>query len=188
MNINKKTTIREFLQVLGTSVLRESLHEDIHLMSLFADYKESKEGVLHKTYSNEPFVPKLPNWFISDCRFPNEAKAIKNRGGLIIRINRSYDWAQFCKLYGVVGLDNPVNNPETKFPALTWGNFLKMAEPTENIKGAINKVFHSSETSLDDYSGFDYVINNDGTLEDFNNEIEKCLRSLQVTEEHEHTV
>jgi len=29
-----------------------------------------------------------PNWIITDCRFPNEAEAIKKRGGILVRIQR----------------------------------------------------------------------------------------------------
>ena len=28
------------------------------------------------------------NWIITDVRFPNEAQAIKDRGGIVIRVNR----------------------------------------------------------------------------------------------------
>lgn len=31
---------------------------------------------------------EYPNWIITDVRFPNEAKAIKERGGIVIRVNR----------------------------------------------------------------------------------------------------
>lgn len=30
-----------------------------------------------------------PNWIITDLRFPNEANAIKDRGGITVRINRA---------------------------------------------------------------------------------------------------
>ena len=32
---------------------------------------------------------KYPNWIIPDVRFPNEVEAIKERGGIVIRVNRS---------------------------------------------------------------------------------------------------
>ena len=31
---------------------------------------------------------KYPNWIITDVRFPNELQAIKDRDGIIIRVNR----------------------------------------------------------------------------------------------------
>ena len=178
--VEQRMTCREFMQKMGTEAMRNGLHTNVWVNSLFADYKRIPIDSGSCVGSGD--FDLYPNWFISDCRFPNEALSIKKRGGLIVRINRSYSWEQFCKLYGVVELNNPVNNPDTKFPALTWGNFLKMAEPTGNITGAINKVFHSSETSLDDYNGFDYVIDNVGTLDDFTREIEKCLLHLHIAE------
>jgi hypothetical protein len=30
----------------------------------------------------------MPNWVITDMRFPNEALAVKGRGGITIRINK----------------------------------------------------------------------------------------------------
>lgn len=63
-------TVREFLQKLGTNGLRMGLHDNVWVNALMADYdKES-------------------NWIITDTRFPNEAKAIKDKGGVIIRVNR----------------------------------------------------------------------------------------------------
>lgn len=62
--------VREFLQYLGTNALRNCLHTNTWMNALFADYTESN------------------NWIITDVRFPNEAKAIKDRGGIIIRIDR----------------------------------------------------------------------------------------------------
>jgi hypothetical protein len=37
---------------------------------------------------NDDEQPRLPNWIITDCRFPNEAQAVKDKGGLVIRIDR----------------------------------------------------------------------------------------------------
>lgn len=104
----KNYTVRQFLQYIGTDLLRNQLHEDVHINALFAEYK-----------NNDSFEPNS-KWIITDVRFPNEAEAIKKRGGFLIR----------------------VNNPEYK--------------PYENE--------HYSETALDDYDGFDVIINNDKKL------------------------
>lgn len=77
-------TVREFLQKLGTDGLRDGLHENTWVNALMADYKPG---------SFFPNVPaedhaKLPNWIITDTRFPNEAEAIKKAGGIIIRVDR----------------------------------------------------------------------------------------------------
>jgi hypothetical protein len=73
-------TVREFLQRLGTDGLRTGLHENTWVNALMADY----EG----TYDLDTDRTTYPNWIITDTRFPNEAQAIKNAGGIVIRIDR----------------------------------------------------------------------------------------------------
>ncbi len=68
-------TVREFLQKLGTNALRNGLHDNVWVNALMADYTPDEDG-------------DLPNWIITDTRFPNEAKAIKDKGGIIIRVDR----------------------------------------------------------------------------------------------------
>lgn len=92
------TTPRYLLQTLGTEWGRNLIDKDIWVKTLLSDYKRNSD------------------WIITDVRFENEAMAIKERGGLLIRINRGQS-------------------------------------PDE----------HSSETMLDNYDGFDYVIDNNGT-------------------------
>lgn len=62
-------TIGEFQQKLGTEAIRDGLHINAWVLALMADYD------------------KIYNWIITDVRFPNEAEAVKERGGIVIRIN-----------------------------------------------------------------------------------------------------
>jgi hypothetical protein len=62
-------TIGEYQQKLGTEAIRKGLHTETWVLSLMADLTPNS------------------NWIITDVRFPNEADAIKNRGGLVVRIN-----------------------------------------------------------------------------------------------------
>lgn len=64
-------TPRLVLQLWGTEVCRRSFHDDIWIASLEARLRNSKDNIV-----------------ISDCRFPNEIKAIKNAGGKVIWIQR----------------------------------------------------------------------------------------------------
>lgn len=92
--INENTTIREFLQVLGTECLREQLNPNIHVFMLFADYKADYSK--SETWEIEGISnPIYPNWIITDTRFVNEAEAIKKRGGIVLRVNRDHENA--CK-------------------------------------------------------------------------------------------
>lgn len=65
--------IRTFQQRLGTEGLRQGLHENTWVLALFSNYN------------------KKSKWIITDVRFPNEAAAIKERNGIIIRIERPGD-------------------------------------------------------------------------------------------------
>lgn len=62
-------TNRELLQRFGTEVGR-SISPTLWVDALFTDYS------------------KDDHWVITDVRFPSEAKAIKDRGGILIRVNR----------------------------------------------------------------------------------------------------
>lgn len=88
-----KLTVRKLLQLMGTDACRNIIHENIWVNSLFVGYKDESEqyytgiedsGVKETAYEK----PVYPNWIISDCRYPNEAQAIKDRGGIVVRINR----------------------------------------------------------------------------------------------------
>ena len=67
-------TVREFLQKLGTDAMRDGLHPNTWVNALMCDYKETDE------YS--------PDWIVTDVRFPNEAQAIKDNGGIMIRVDK----------------------------------------------------------------------------------------------------
>jgi hypothetical protein len=93
-----KLTPRLLLQLLGTECGRNIIHPSLWHIALFVEYKplmsysfvimdlEASTSQLEKT-SKQTLV-ELPNWIITDVRFPNEMKAIKDRGGIVIRINR----------------------------------------------------------------------------------------------------
>ena len=77
-----------------------------------------------------PILPILtPNWIISDVRFPNEARAVKDRNGILIRLNRN------------TGLES----------------------------------MHESETALDNYDDWDYIIENNDTIEDLIEKVKEIL-------------
>jgi ABC-type oligopeptide transport system ATPase subunit len=89
-------TYRQFLQKLGTDGLRDNLHTNVWLNALFADYVPIEESNFFEypkrktVFDNPESKLKYPNWIITDVRFINEAKAIKDRGGIIIRVDRPF--------------------------------------------------------------------------------------------------
>jgi len=64
-------TPRYVLQVWGTEVARRSFHDEIWIAALENKLRKTTDDVV-----------------ISDCRFPNEIKSIRNAGGIVIRVVR----------------------------------------------------------------------------------------------------
>lgn len=80
-NTPTKMTVRDFLQKLGTDAMRMGLHDNVWVNALMADYQPLDIDPLTEAET-------MPNWIITDVRFPNEAQAIKDKGGIIIRVDR----------------------------------------------------------------------------------------------------
>ena len=64
-------TPRWVLQYWGTEVCRKAFHDDIWIASLENKLRSSTDDIV-----------------ISDCRFPNEIKSIKDAGGIVVRVHR----------------------------------------------------------------------------------------------------
>lgn len=160
-----KTTPRLLMQLVGTDCGRDIIHPNIWINALMSQYKEIEytiKGIM--TYMP---LYKFPNWIITDTRFPNEVAAIKKRGGVVIRINRPIE-QRFPELYTIFA---NVHNESGEYEFLKW---LKYYD-NEMWK----KLTHESETALDDYNNWDFVVNNDGTLEDLELNIKLIINGLQ---------
>ena len=80
-------TPRLLLQTIGTDIVR-TINPNIWVNKLMNDYISYAD-----TISGTSEIKKLyPNWCITDMRFPNEVKAIKEKDGITIRINRETDY------------------------------------------------------------------------------------------------
>lgn len=192
-------TYRKLLTTLGTDLLRNQLHEDVWINALFSKYY-----ITHYMYGNTPYIMQKDNsykpndlnhsgmseqdminlkatkvigcnWIITDCRFPNEAKAVKDRGGILIRVNRTIkpnvnntfkfnfiDNLEFTQGYDA-WIDErdivhyiPTITPVANESMYKWG--------TREII-LYNKDSHISETALDNYP-FDYIIDNSGSIDE----------------------
>ena len=120
-------TVREFLQKLGTDALRTGLHDNVWVNALMADYVAIGDNLLEgevRKVREEDLI--YPNWIITDTRFPNEAQVIKDKGGIVIRINRP-------------GIE-PINNHPSEVGLDHWNfdykivNNSDLFELKENIK------------------------------------------------------
>lgn len=118
-------TVRELLQKLGTEAMRNGLHSDTWVNALMSEF------IPYSARGSE-YEEMVSKWIITDTRFPNEAQAIKKRGGVVIRINRD-----------------------------------------------IGNGSHPSETALDDYN-FDYIIDNNGSIEDLISSVRYVCRVLNL--------
>jgi hypothetical protein len=80
-------TVRDLLQKLGTDACRNGLHTNTWVNALMADYKMHPEH-FNDIANGRETGDGYPNWIITDTRFPNEAQAIKDAGGIVIRVDR----------------------------------------------------------------------------------------------------
>ena len=82
--LGMEITPRWVLQYWGTEVCRRGFHDDIWIASLENKLRTSKDNIV-----------------ISDCRFPNEIKSIKDAGGIVVRVKRGQepDWYEHAANY-----------------------------------------------------------------------------------------
>ena len=81
-------TPRLLLQLIGTDSIRNHVHPNYWVNCLMSKYKEYKYAEAANGLVTDKPVYKYPNWVITDTRFPNELKAVKDRGGVSIRVTR----------------------------------------------------------------------------------------------------
>lgn len=84
----EKLTLRKLLQLLGTECGRNIIHPDVWINALMSGYKEYKYAESADGKVVDKPLYKYPNWFITDVRFPDEMKAIQDRKGIVVRLER----------------------------------------------------------------------------------------------------
>lgn len=114
-------TVGEILQKLGTNAVRDNLHQDAWVLTALSGIKD---------YENIIFC---------DMRFPNEAEAIKAKGGILIRIE---------------------------------------GDPQKQQGDGTRDDSHPSETALDNYDGFDFIIQNTGSLDALKGAVQLMLHQI----------
>jgi hypothetical protein len=127
-------TPRWVLQYWGTEVCRKGFNDDIWIASLENKVRKSRDSIV-----------------ISDCRFPNEIRAIKSQGGQVY-------WVQRGPL------------PEWYDIALEENTTGSEAAKQELIKRRV----HVSETAWIGID-FDAVIDNNGTIEDLYSTVKNLI-------------
>ena len=123
-------TPRWILQYWGTEVCRKGFHDDIWIASLEHKLLNSRDNIV-----------------ISDCRFPNEIKSIKQAGGMVIRVIRGEEPEWYNAAVSVNrGPDGNTNWAISK-------------DKLEKLK------IHASETAWVG-TKFDHVLTNDDSIDD----------------------
>ena len=173
-----KLTPRLILQLLGTECGRQIIHPNIWINATMTEYKclicnhqiPFEQGIAHVEFD----TCKEPNWIITDTRFPNELQAIKDRGGISIRIDRLIE-----KNVYVIENEQPFQNWFGVVKSYNGNNFYNVINNNEDVilvhKNQITlSNEHFSETALDN-AEFDYVIDNNGTIEDLIIKVKEIL-------------
>ena len=130
-------TPRWVLQYWGTEVCRKAFHDDIWIASLENKLRNSTDDIV-----------------ISDCRFPNEIKSIKDAGGIVIRVVRGPepDWYQVAE----------------------YAN-----EGQEIFKQKLKELgIHASETAWVG-TKFDFVLDNNETIDDLYTQVKSVIGLAQ---------
>ena len=117
-------SVREFLQKLGTDGLRNGLHSNVWVNALMSEYVINKEH-FNDIANGREVGDGYPNWVVTDTRFPNEAEAVKQKGGIVVRVNRN----------GV----KPVNSHPSEVGLDNWA-FDHVIENNGSIEDLIEKV------------------------------------------------
>ena len=147
-----KPTPRLLLQLIGTECGRNIIHPNVWVNSLFSEYKNKWSNLnLARINNNEITGEEYPNWIITDMRFPNELEAVKQRGGITIRVNR-YNSTCVCV-------------DDSSLDCLT---------------PCSRKPQHESEVALDHVTDWDYVIDNSGTIEELVEKVRTILVNEKI--------
>lgn len=134
-------TPRWILQYWGTDVCRNHFHNDIWVASVEHKLLNSKEDIV-----------------ITDCRFDNEVAAIKNAGGVAIRVKRGPD-------------------PEWYDSAIAYNR-----GPNGNTSWSLSKMMldklkiHASEYSSIGLQ-YNHIIENNGTIDELHNSVYSIINS-----------
>ena len=137
-------TPRWVLQNWGTEVCRKAFHDDIWIASLENKLRNSKDDIV-----------------ISDCRFPNEIKSIREAGGIVIRVKRGDDpdWYKDAADMNA--------GPKCTNWALASGRMSKLD-------------IHASETAWVG-TKFDAVLTNDGTIDELMGKVKDLVQDRPVS-------
>ena len=127
-------TPRWVLQYWGTEVCRKTFHDDIWIASLENKLRQSKDNVV-----------------VSDVRFPNEIRAIKNLGGKIVWVQRGAlpEWYEHA-VQANAGSNVAINEMKIrKVHASEWAWIGSEFDAILDNNGTIDKLFNQTKNLLE---------------------------------------
>lgn len=131
-------TPRWILQYWGTEVCRKGFHEDIWVASVENKLRTAKDNIV-----------------ITDCRFANELAAIKNAGGITIRIERG-------------------PNPDWYEDAIAFNKGPSHIGWALSRERLLNHGVHASEYSSVGME-YDHYLDNNGTIDELHTRLENII-------------
>ena len=132
-----KLTPRLILQLLGTECGRNIIHPNIWVNTLFSDYAYKAEFETDVTSEGNPYIKQISeksNWIITDLRFFNELKAIKDKGGITIKVNRTREGFSNQKLLSKLHFsETALDNAEFDYVINNNGTIKELEEKIKQI-------------------------------------------------------
>ena len=173
-----KTTPRLLLQLVGTECGRNILHPNIWVNSLISEYREPDIAAIKRRRKgfNAIYGYYLPKWVITDTRFPNEIKAVQDRQGICIKVIRDVEYGQYLETPGKDYEDLDSNQNLLTKEHFRRDNMNQEFKTKWNIKSD-EKVRHESDTALDAFKDWDYVLENHGDIDSLINNIRRILQA-----------
>lgn len=137
--LGMEITPRKVLQQWGTEVCRNNFHNDIWVASVENKLRQAKDDIV-----------------ITDCRFSNEVKAIKDAGGITMRVERGDrpEWYEAAVAYN--------HGPD--------GNVMWSTSKSKLDKFNV----HASEYSSVGLN-YDHYLDNNGTIDDLRKQIDLII-------------
>lgn len=139
-------TPRKALQLIGTDVFRDHFNKDFWTICM-----------------KRKILKNVGHTVITDVRFPNELKMIRDMGGFVVQVIRGElpDWYREAE---------EINQRCIQQPFLPRENLIARSSKLSSI--------HPSEYSLAGMINPDYVIHNDGSLDDLNKNVDDMMKTL----------
>jgi hypothetical protein len=189
-------TPRKVMTQLGTELIRKNIHVNTWVNATMSNYipiknnfmKDVGKFTFEELLANKANYKYHPNWLITDVRFPNEVQSIKDKNGIVIRVTRQvefnpvYDELVWINYAGDWYLGNYRGKD-------VYGNYMVYYKSLELLSKEVLPVnaeplnLEGPENALNSYTGFDYNIYNDGTIEDLIEKVREILKKEKYLSE-----